>query len=197
MRSQLEGHRPRIRKRTLTRSQICWHLNLGLPSLQNYEIGIFCLSHPGVVFCCDSPSRPTCRLHPALHAFVSSSACVCAQLCPTLCMYCIPPSIVSHQAPLSMECSRQEYWSGLLLPTPGDLFHLGTEAMPPALAGGFFTTEPPGKPPFPHTSPYSLTESDFTPPPLQGPCSSQGHGPLLSSRALLSHIQHHRPPSLS
>ena len=45
---------------------------------------------------------------------------------------------------------RQEYWSGLPFPCPGDLPHPGIElAFPvvPALAGGFFTTEPPGKPP--------------------------------------------------
>ena len=53
---------------------------------------------------------------------------------------------VAHQAPLSMGFSRQEYWSGLPFPFPGDLPHSGIEvASPatPALAGGFFTTEPP------------------------------------------------------
>ena len=50
---------------------------------------------------------------------------------------------VAHQAPLSMGFSRQEYWSGLPCPSPGDLPHLGIEPkslMSPALAGGFFTT---------------------------------------------------------
>ena len=41
---------------------------------------------------------------------------------------------------------RQEYWSGLPLPSLGDLPDPGTEPRSPALAGGFFTTEPPGKP---------------------------------------------------
>ena len=41
--------------------------------------------------------------------------------------------------------SRQEYWSGLPFPPPGDLPDPGTEPSPPALAGGIFTTEPPGK----------------------------------------------------
>ena len=41
---------------------------------------------------------------------------------------------------------RQEYWSGLLFPSPGDLSHPGMELASPALAGRFFTTEPPGKP---------------------------------------------------
>ena len=44
---------------------------------------------------------------------------------------------------------RQEYWSGLPCPPPGDLPDSGIEPMSltsPAMAGGFFTTEPPGKP---------------------------------------------------
>ena len=55
---------------------------------------------------------------------------------------------VALQAPLSMEFSRQEYWSGLPFPSPGYLPNPGIEpASPvsPALAGRFFTTEPPGK----------------------------------------------------
>ena len=47
---------------------------------------------------------------------------------------------------MSMEFSRQEYWSGLPFPPPGDLPDPGIEPMSPALAGGFFTTEPPEKP---------------------------------------------------
>ena len=50
---------------------------------------------------------------------------------------------VSHQASLSMGFSRQEYWSGLPCPPPGDLPHPQAEPgslMSPALAGGFFTT---------------------------------------------------------
>ena len=45
-----------------------------------------------------------------------------------------------------MGFSRQEYWSGLPFPSPGDLPDLGVEPESPALAGGFFTPEPPGKP---------------------------------------------------
>ena len=53
------------------------------------------------------------------------------------------PWTVTHQAPLSMEFSRQEYWSGLPFPTPGDLPDPGSEPASlesPALSGGFFTT---------------------------------------------------------
>ena len=46
----------------------------------------------------------------------------------------------------SMGFPRQEYWSGLSFPTPGDLPDPGIKPVSPALAGGFFTTEPPGKP---------------------------------------------------
>ena len=55
----------------------------------------------------------------------------------------------ARQAPLSMEFSRQESWSGLPFPPPGDFPNPGIEPlMSPALAGGFFTTKPPGKPIF-------------------------------------------------
>ena len=53
------------------------------------------------------------------------------------------PGTVTHQAPLSMEFSRQEHWSGLPLPTPGDLPNLGIEPASlesPAVAGRFFAT---------------------------------------------------------
>ena len=56
---------------------------------------------------------------------------------------------VAHQVPLSMEFSRQEYWSGLQFPPPGDLPYPGIKLMSPvapALVGRFFTTDPPGKP---------------------------------------------------
>ena len=50
---------------------------------------------------------------------------------------------IAHQAPLSMEFSRQEYWSGLPGPPPGDLPNPGIKPaslMSPALAGAFFTS---------------------------------------------------------
>ena len=53
---------------------------------------------------------------------------------------------LAHQAPLSMGFSRQEYWSGLPCPPPGDRPNPGIQPASPALAGGFFTTEPSGKP---------------------------------------------------
>ena len=59
------------------------------------------------------------------------------------------PCTAASQASLSIGFSRQEYWSGLPFPPPGDLPDLGIEPSSPAspaLAGRFFTTEPPGKP---------------------------------------------------
>ena len=46
----------------------------------------------------------------------------------------------------SMECPRQEYWSELRFPPPGDLPNLRIEPTSPALAGGFYTSAPPEKP---------------------------------------------------
>ena len=56
------------------------------------------------------------------------------------------PWTMACQAPLSMGFSKQEDWSGLPCHSPGDLPKPGMEPSSPALTGGFFTTEPPGKP---------------------------------------------------
>ena len=56
------------------------------------------------------------------------------------------PWTVARQAPLSMEFSRQDYWSGLPFPTPGDLFNPGIRPTFPVssdLAGRIFTNAPP------------------------------------------------------
>ena len=58
-----------------------------------------------------------------------------SQSCPTLATLWT----VAHQAPLSMGFSRQECWSGLPFPSPGDLPYPGIKPGSPALAGGFFT----------------------------------------------------------
>ena len=68
--------------------------------------------------------------------------CLVTKSCPTLFdpMDYSPPGSSVHGI------SRQKYWSRLPFPSPGDLPNPGIEPMSPALAGGFFTTEPPGKP---------------------------------------------------
>ena len=74
-------------------------------------------------------------------------ACICAnslQPFPTLCS----PMDHTRQAPLSMGFVRQEFWSGLPLPSPGDLPNQGTgpaTLKSPALVGRFFNIAPPGK----------------------------------------------------
>ena len=60
------------------------------------------------------------------------------------------PWTAAHQATLSMGFPRQEYWNGLQFLSQGDLFDPGIEPMSPALAGGFLTSEPAGKPKYIH-----------------------------------------------
>ena len=57
------------------------------------------------------------------------------------------PWTVAHQAPPSMEFSRQEYWSGLPFPSPGDLPDPGIEARSPTLWTDALPSEPPGNQP--------------------------------------------------
>ena len=73
--------------------------------------------------------------------------CVCAELLSHAQLF-VTLWAVACQAPLSMGLSRQEHWSGLPFPSPGDLSDPGTELPSPALAGRrpAFTTETPGKP---------------------------------------------------
>ena len=64
-----------------------------------------------------------------------------AQSCPTLCDHID----LVHQALLSMEISRQEYWNGLPFPSPRDLPNSGIEPGSPALQADTLPSEPPGK----------------------------------------------------
>ena len=64
---------------------------------------------------------------------------ICVQLFVT-------PWTRAYQAPQSMEFSRQEYWSGLPFPSPGDLPNPGIEPGSPALQADALPSEPPGKP---------------------------------------------------
>ena len=56
------------------------------------------------------------------------------------------PGTIACQAPLSMGFPRQKHWNGSPFPSPGVLLDTGIKPASPALAGGFFTAEPPGKP---------------------------------------------------
>ena len=70
---------------------------------------------------------------------------VCAQLLSCI-LLSATPWTRAHQAPLSKGFPRQEYWSGLPFPSPGDLLDSGIEPRPPALQADALTSEPPGKP---------------------------------------------------
>ena len=59
------------------------------------------------------------------------------------------PWTVVYKAPLSMEFSRQEYWSGLPFPSPGDLPHPGIKPRSPALQADALLSEPPNHPRIP------------------------------------------------
>ena len=88
-----------------------------------------CKSHTGEV------KKSQCRVYGV--CVLSRFSCV--QLFATL-------WIIACQAPLSIEFFRQEYWSGLPCPPPGNLFNPGIEPVSltsPAPAGGFFTTTAP------------------------------------------------------
>ena len=79
------------------------------------------------------------------HVHLQCTMCLCSAARVWL---FVAPWTVTRQAPLSMEPPRQEYWSGLPLPTPGALPDSGVEPTSlefPVLAGGFFTTGPPEK----------------------------------------------------
>ena len=71
------------------------------------------------------------------------------------------PWTVACQGPLSMGFSRQEYWSGLLFPFPGDLPDPEIEPRSPALQADSLPSKPPGKPHYPceHSSNCSLPRS--------------------------------------
>ena len=117
--------------------------------------------------------------------------CVCACVC-------VSPSVVfqlfvnplTQQAPLSMGFSRQEYWSGLPFPSPGDLPNSGVEPRSPGLQADSLLYEPPWKPSLYHTVQQSYHNflkdpSKFSSPagpvPPKPPCSH----PLCWHPALL------------
>ena len=78
-----------------------------------------------------------------------------AQSCPTLCN----PRTAACQAPQSMGYwTRQEYWRGLLFPSPRDLSNSGIEPRSPALQADSLLSEPPGKPTY---FPYVSTKSQI------------------------------------
>ena len=83
-----------------------------------------------------------CQMMPNWGGLVSESESEVTQSCPTLC----DPWTIAHQAPPSMGFSRQEYWSGLPFPSPGDLPDPGIEPRSPTSEADALTFASPGKP---------------------------------------------------
>ena len=83
-----------------------------------------------------------------MHAYLETTLILCTTWLSHVHLS-VTPWTIARQALLSMGFSRQEYWSGLPFPTPRDLPAPAIKPgslVPPALAGRFFTTEPPRKP---------------------------------------------------
>ena len=108
-----------------------------------------------------------------------------SQQLPTLCVYACVLSrvrlsvtlwVVAHQSPLCLEFSKQECWSGLPFPSPGDLPDPRIEPASPALAGGFFTTEPLGS-----LSVLCVVSTVYI-------CICQSQAPSSSSHPLFPHL---------
>ena len=71
---------------------------------------------------------------------------VCAKLLQSCLTLCDPMDYIACQAPLSKGFSKQEYWSGLPFPSPGEFLDPGITPISPTLAGRIFTAQLPGKP---------------------------------------------------
>ena len=84
-----------------------------------------------------------------------------------------------------MEFSRQEYWSGLPFPSPGDHPDPGFEPAFPVLAGRFFTTEPPGKS---ENESHSVVSESLQPHGLYSPWNSPSQNTRVGSLSLLQGI---------
>ena len=117
--------------------------------------------------------------------------CVCVQLLSRMWFFANPWS-VGHQAPLSMEFPRQEYWSGLPFLFPGDLPWLRGWTCVPCLASRFFTAAPLGKPCYMHekseSGSRSVVANSLQPHGLQNPWNSLGQNTRVGSLSLLQGI---------
>ena len=105
---------------------------------------------PLASFLCSSSMSPSAYTSPSRNLTVVShvTSCVCVCVCVCVCLLSHVQLFetawnIACQAPLSMEFPRQEYWSKLSFPSPGDLPQPGIEPASlasPALASGFFTS---------------------------------------------------------
>ena len=123
-----------------------------------------------------------------IHNKVHNVCCCCfvAKSHQTL----VNPWAVAHQAPLSMQFPKQEYWSGLPFPSPGDLPNTGIEPRywthVSCLAGRFVTTGPLGKPKVRNESETrSVMSNSLQPDGLYSPWNSPGQITGVGSLSLL------------
>ena len=102
-----------------------------------------------------SPMEHQIKIYNQIYNQYNQSNCICntCYILPVLLFSCSVmsncftiPLTVAHQSPLSMGFHRQEYWSGLPFPSPGNLPNPRSKPLAPALADGFFSIEPSGKP---------------------------------------------------
>ena len=104
-------------------------------------------------------------------SLISDSSAVCMLSCFNWVQHFVTTWTVACQAPLFMGFSRQEYWSGLPFPPPGDFPNPGIKPESPPLQADSLPAEPPGEPKF-----SEITTEDST-----SPVSSQTHSSLLMS----------------
>ena len=93
------------------------------------------------------------------YAYIYANICC---LIAKLCLNLVTPCTIAHQAPLSKGFPKQEYWSELLFPSPGNLSDPGIASGSPALSGGFFTLNHLGSPIYTHLHIYNLNLSTGT-----------------------------------
>ena len=108
-----------------------------------------CDAEAPIAHCKDGPSwAPHTQEHPLCqhHTVVLKMWACCVLCCFSHVWHFVTPRTVAHQALLSMGFSRQEYWSGLLCPPPGDLPNRGIKPRSPTLQADSLPAQPLGKP---------------------------------------------------
>ena len=114
---------------------------------------------------------------------LSSNEVKVAESCLTLCSLWT----VAHQAPVFLYFPRQEYWSGLPFPSPGDLPNPGIKPRSPAVQAGSLPAEPQGKPKNTGVGSLSLLQRLFP--------TQESNGGLLQCRQILYQLSYQGSPT--
>ena len=99
-----------------------------------------------ILYCHQKCMKVLISPNPYQHLLLSVFWIIAILCCCLVTKSLATPWTVAHQASLSMGFPRQEYWTRLPFPSPGEPPDPEIEPVSPALASGFFTTEPPGNP---------------------------------------------------